>query len=937
MERKLEMVYREGKGKITLDLDMFFPCTQRDFKKLLGIIDMAEDIEAHTSILYDCLSEKIDFIRSVINGTTAATENECMDCHDVPEILKDPNGCGKKYADLCKILCERYGLPEIDCEFVVKLKKSEFYTRIINGEERFVKKSGWRFSKYGREFEVYKQENCNVYHVLIADTGIGIREVYRKKDIPSIVTKEILDQLGEKKEVIDEARKDYRKKMIALGEWEKDEKPGKDTAEKKTSAGEKSDTHGGKEKFSKSKNKNESEEKTMKKFKNVKSFEDLKQQYRELLKANHPDNGGDVETMKEINIQYDALFKIWKDRHEKETGEIVEETAESTRMNFYTDFGWAGGNYDGNLTLKEIAKIVRAYVKEKYPLDKFSVRCSYASMCQELHVDIKEFNGKMYLKGDELPKDGIDLKGEDCFDYNYGSTIYASFKKMRENGYFKFNSWCDSDFIKAYDEVMRDPARRKYYGTMSEELRAVIDDVNSFVKSYNYEDCDDMQDYFDVNFWFFGVGVSDCVEVSKTRRINDKKEKFPAKTESKKNTAAEKENDTPGAIENLGREPEKSEKSFIIDADYIENLTKGNKKEVEKTDISKTETTTEAEQTTDSAGDMFEELAKAYITGKQTPAKKKEKKEKKEEKPEPVKEEQPKEEKEPEKVGYGYQNPSSMFSVEELEKMECGEIVEIVGKYGSDCYFSANHGEYKLVYRAYSAGSDAKYTGFIVNHKFYNDKKAISAEIKKDIDTELKKLIPDEETAKKNAGNLEEYQKRTIDAYLKSDFLEQARGCFYEGKEPDLVLYAPYKDFSDQDAINYILNPAKFVEDCAREYADSYNRVEIYERYIQYNHTKESLEKIKEDEAREEHKIKRIINSIKEEKTVKITLSNGNTVKAEARALKYMTSNGGISDWYILACDRQYLEHDEKGRTKDIKVDDIKKITHGQRVLYRAA
>lgn len=38
-------------------------------------------------------------------------------------------------------------------------------------------------------------------------------------------------------------------------------------------------------------------------FKNVKSFEELKKQYKELLKKHHPDNGGDVEAMKEINVQ----------------------------------------------------------------------------------------------------------------------------------------------------------------------------------------------------------------------------------------------------------------------------------------------------------------------------------------------------------------------------------------------------------------------------------------------------------------------------------------------------------------------------------------------------------------------------------------------------------------------------------------------------------
>lgn len=56
----------------------------------------------------------------------------------------------------------------------------------------------------------------------------------------------------------------------------------------------------------------------MKRFKHVKSYEDLKNQYRVLLKENHPDNGGDPEAMKEINVEYDALFLIWKNRKEAE-------------------------------------------------------------------------------------------------------------------------------------------------------------------------------------------------------------------------------------------------------------------------------------------------------------------------------------------------------------------------------------------------------------------------------------------------------------------------------------------------------------------------------------------------------------------------------------------------------------------------------------------
>ena len=47
---------------------------------------------------------------------------------------------------------------------------------------------------------------------------------------------------------------------------------------------------------------------TEKWFNGVKDIETLRKRYRELLKKHHPDNGGNEETMKEINRQYDAVF-----------------------------------------------------------------------------------------------------------------------------------------------------------------------------------------------------------------------------------------------------------------------------------------------------------------------------------------------------------------------------------------------------------------------------------------------------------------------------------------------------------------------------------------------------------------------------------------------------------------------------------------------------
>ena len=45
-------------------------------------------------------------------------------------------------------------------------------------------------------------------------------------------------------------------------------------------------------------------------FAGVTTIEELRRRYRELLKQFHPDNGGDEETMKAINIEYDKLFDI---------------------------------------------------------------------------------------------------------------------------------------------------------------------------------------------------------------------------------------------------------------------------------------------------------------------------------------------------------------------------------------------------------------------------------------------------------------------------------------------------------------------------------------------------------------------------------------------------------------------------------------------------
>jgi len=68
----------------------------------------------------------------------------------------------------------------------------------------------------------------------------------------------------------------------------------------------------------------------MKYFNNPQTLEELKKQYRALAQKHHPDSGGNADTMKEINNEYDKLFPRLKNVHKNKDGETyTKENAET--------------------------------------------------------------------------------------------------------------------------------------------------------------------------------------------------------------------------------------------------------------------------------------------------------------------------------------------------------------------------------------------------------------------------------------------------------------------------------------------------------------------------------------------------------------------------------------------------------------------------------
>lgn len=74
-------------------------------------------------------------------------------------------------------------------------------------------------------------------------------------------------------------------------------------------------------------------------FNNPTTLEELRKQYKELLKRYHPDNeNGSTEVTQEINAEYDKLFKLLKDRHEQNTDKEEHKTSYSNmKYNFEED------------------------------------------------------------------------------------------------------------------------------------------------------------------------------------------------------------------------------------------------------------------------------------------------------------------------------------------------------------------------------------------------------------------------------------------------------------------------------------------------------------------------------------------------------------------------------------------------------------------------
>lgn len=130
-----------------------------------------------------------------------------------------------------------------------------------------------------------------------------------------------------------------------------------------------------------------------------------------------------------------------------------------------------GSRYDGNLNIKDIAKLVKKEASKKYPNCKISARTkNYDAIWITVTLDKEEYRAKTI---NEVPKEAIYWNIE---------------RKIGHNGIIKeedFKTYIKNNVIKSVKTLN------------------IENDITQMLESYNYNRSDVMTDYFDYNFYGF--------------------------------------------------------------------------------------------------------------------------------------------------------------------------------------------------------------------------------------------------------------------------------------------------------------------------------------------------------------------------------------------------------------------------------------------------
>ena len=312
--------FQSNRGKISLILPEFLPCSVSDFVKVLDIIRNSGTEEAgHVENLDRYIKERVHEWKTRRDKYTDRTEQE-------RKTRRECNAYIKKYVALSEKLADRYGTTAAesgDENTKIKITAATVYALKkfpTDPAARIYTYNGYTLKKAGFIFDVYKsndtprerlQEKKNdrekaLYIIMLHGTGLQVATAESKNKIPYEITENLIKILKESdnEKKLTAARDAFKKAMTAAGY---ETEPETENQEQKNQ-----------EQEQRTENQEQETQKevrtvaTIRYFSTARNLDDVKKLFKQYARELHPDNGGDPEEFKIMMIDYTNVFNRFR-------------------------------------------------------------------------------------------------------------------------------------------------------------------------------------------------------------------------------------------------------------------------------------------------------------------------------------------------------------------------------------------------------------------------------------------------------------------------------------------------------------------------------------------------------------------------------------------------------------------------------------------------
>lgn len=140
-----------------------------------------------------------------------------------------------------------------------------------------------------------------------------------------------------------------------------------------------------------------------------------------------------------------------------------------------------------NISLVDIAKLIKQQLKKEYPNCKFSIQTEFYSMGCSLHINIMETNFKLIKPFEELSESAIRTYTQG----NYYRTV-DELKHLQSKRHHQLSSFIENEYN---EDVWNNGVFLTEQGFKL--VKRIIDLTNKF----NWDNSDSQIDYFDVKFY----------------------------------------------------------------------------------------------------------------------------------------------------------------------------------------------------------------------------------------------------------------------------------------------------------------------------------------------------------------------------------------------------------------------------------------------------